>query len=215
MSIEYEDIAGWRLERKPVYTGTWAGKPAANTIPLYSRVRITDYGVGGFSDWYTNGTRYVRGPLVIYSNGLINVSSTSATETPLLEVPIKAGSLGPNGRAELRFFENHANAANNRQMRLRIGAGAWSTSHAEMWTHNVSTTTQGGVSGVGFQNQNSVSGQMATAVPFGFGSGATTGTSNTGAVNTDADFNLFFSVLCVGGVDSFTLKSALLVIYPG
>ena len=213
MSIEYEDIAGWRLERKPFYTGTWAGKPAANSIPLYSKVRITDYGVGGFSEWYTNGTRYVRGGLTIYNNGLINVSSVAVAETGLLTVGVKGGSLGLNGSLEWEFYTTHTNNAANRTMRLRIGVGAFTTSHTQMWTNNVSNTTQSN-GFAGFQNKNSEAAQIASVVPFQFGLGPTTGTPSEATIDTTADFNVTFSVVS-DGTQSLNLSAARVRIYPG
>ena len=213
MSIEYEDIAGWRLERKPFYTGTWAGKPAANAIPLYGKVRITDYGVGGFSDWYSNGTRYVRVPLVIYNNGLIDVSSVAVAETGLLTVGVKGGSPGPNGSLVWEFYTTHTNNAANRTMRLRIGVGAFTTSHTQMWQQNASTTTQSN-GRMGFQNKNSEAAQIASAVPFQYGVGPTTGTPSEATIDTTADFNVSFSVVS-DGTQSLTLKSSCVTLYPG
>lgn len=210
--MDYNDATKWFNERKPRYTGSWAGMPAATAVPLYSRARITDYGACGFSDWYTNGTRWVRDALVIYNNGAINVSSSSATETALLTFAVKGGSLGPKGSLVLEWYQTHASAA-TKTMRLRIGTGAFSAGHSLLWEQFATTTTQ--ASGrIGFRNVNSESAQKATSAPYGFDVGATTGTPYTAAVNTAADFNVSFSVVS-DGAQSLSLSHAKATIFPG
>ena len=214
--ITLEDILRANLATKRdlcFYTGTWAGKPAANAIPLYGKIRITDYGVGGFSEWRTNGTRYVRGPLVIYNNGLINVSSVAVAETGLLTVGVKGGSIGPNGSVIWEFYTTFTNNAANRAMRLRIGAGAFTTSHTQMWQQNVNTQTQAN-GRMGFQNKNSEAAQIASVTQFGFGLGSTTSTPYEGTIDTTADFNVTLSLVS-DGTQSLNLSSSRITLYPG
>lgn len=211
--MDYNDPFKWLTERRPIYTGTWAGKPAANAVPLYSRARITDYGADGFSDWYTNGTRWVRGALTIYNNGAINVSSSSATETALLTFAVKGGSLGPKGNVLFEWYQTHTNNAFSRTIRMRIGTGAFSTGHSLLWEQYASTTTQA-AGRIGFRNTNSESAQAATGLPFSFGLGNTTGAPFTAAINTANDFNVSFSVVS-DGTQSLSLSHAKATIFPG
>lgn len=60
------------------YRGPWAGRPAANGVPVGTKLAITDVGVGGYSEWFSDGTywRPVGGFLMLGS-------WVSARDTPL------------------------------------------------------------------------------------------------------------------------------------
>ena len=194
-----------------VYTGTWAGKPAASSVPVGSRARITDYGSSGSSGWIATATRWVRdSDLDIYNNGVIDATSSSATETQLLGIPIKGGSLGPNGGFEIVFGTEHTNNANNKSLRLRIGtAFAGST---QIWVHNASSSQYVAGARVGFCNRNNTAVQISNTADFSFTGGQTTGATPVGAINTENDFNAYISVV-TNGTDSLTLKHARARIY--
>ena len=211
LNLRADDLTlGGVLQPRVVHKGTWASRPTTGLTAGDIAV-ITDYGAAGRSEWFWNGTRWMRdSELEIYSNGLIDVSSSAVAETGLLTVVVKAGSLGPNGSLIWEFYETHTNNAANRAMRLRIGAGAWSTSHTQMWNNNVSTTTQSN-GFAGFRNKNSESAQIARVVPFQFGLGPTTGTPSEATIDTTADFNVTFSVVS-DGTQSLTLKHARVLI---
>lgn len=54
-----------------VYIGTWAGRPAANAVPVGSKMRVTNFGLGGQSEWWSDGTiwRPVNGQIVCWLYG--------------------------------------------------------------------------------------------------------------------------------------------------
>ena len=194
-----------------VYTGTWAGKPAASSVPVGSRARITNIGTSGSSEWVATATRWVRDSyLVIYNNGAVDVTTTSATETQLLEIPIKGGSPGPNGGVEVKFGAEHTNNANSKTLRLRIGtAFAGST---QLWTHTPTTSGYVAVATVGFRNRNNTAVQVSTTADYSYAGGATNGNTPAGAINTESDFSVFISGQ-TNGTDSLTLKHAIARIY--
>ena len=194
-----------------VYTGTWAGRPAASSVPVGSRARITDVGTSGSSEWVATATRWVRdSDLVIYNNGAINATSTSATETQVLDVTVKGGLLGPNGVFELRLGIECTNNANNKTPRLRIGtAFAGST---EMWVHNFTTTGYMATAVVGLQNKTNTAAQIATTAAYSSTGGTYSGTTPVATIDTENDFHAYVSFV-TNGTDSMTLKRAIARIY--
>lgn len=70
-----------------VYQGAWAGRPAANAVPVGSTMVVTDFGVGGYSQWYSDGTywRPVGGRLVLYQR------TSESLATPLASITASGG----------------------------------------------------------------------------------------------------------------------------
>lgn len=62
------------------YVGTWAGKPSASAAGVGAVITITDVGVGGYSQWRSDGT-YWRpfGPVFLYHSTTQVVGSASAS----------------------------------------------------------------------------------------------------------------------------------------
>ena len=195
------------------YTGNWAGKPAASTLGRLAL--INDYGANGYSVWQDSGTIWTRdAPLAIYQNGNLSPAVTSATETQLLAIPVKGGSLGLNGEIRLNLAFGFSATANTKAIFVRIGPGAFSTSQPMIWQIGagagspVSATAR-----CGFVNLNSASAQKGTVPPYSWTYGTMATPLLTAAVNTAADFNIFVSGY-TNGTDSLYLYEALVELWP-
>lgn len=64
------------------YKGDWSGRPAASAVPAGSKMCAVDVGVGGYSEWVSNGTHWrpMNGDLVFAS---FNAQCVGSTITPL------------------------------------------------------------------------------------------------------------------------------------
>jgi hypothetical protein len=139
------------------YVGTWASKPAADTVPARTKIVITDYGTRGYSEWVSDGTYWypVNGSVKLYqrtgriSTPLAAITATGGTaqnftlpETTL----IPTGMLAPQTR--LRFEYNGG--------RSSLGAGAVGTA-AVVRIGPLNTTTD---QDVGTTTVNATAGQV-------------------------------------------------------
>ena len=176
-----------------VYIGTWAGKPAASSYAVGSIAIITDIGLSGRSQYVTTGTRWVRDEaLLIYSNGNLNASTTSATEVILGTIPVLGSTVGPNGKVEVDFFLTFTNSAATKIPRVRIGTSL--AASQVVWVHNLSTSAKASVYKAGFRNRNSESAQLQTACDYNVGAGqATTALLPSTSIDTTADFNIYIT----------------------
>lgn len=195
------------------YTGNWSGKPAAGTLGRLAL--INDYGANGYSIWQDNATIWTRdAALRIYQNGNVGASVTSATETQLLAIPVKGGSLGLNGEVAIKLAFGFSANSNNKTFFVRIGPGAFSTSQPQIYTQNNGGGPNAtGVVTVGFVNLNSASSQKGTTPPYVWGYGPTTVPFSTASINTAADFNIFISGY-TNGTDTLSLIEAFVDIIP-
>lgn len=52
------------------YTGTWANRPAATAVAPGTKMIATDVGVGGYSEWVSNGTNWrpVNGSVLLFED---------------------------------------------------------------------------------------------------------------------------------------------------
>lgn len=52
------------------YEGTWASRPAASAVAAGSKMRATDVGVGGYSEWVSNGTNWrpLNGSVLLFED---------------------------------------------------------------------------------------------------------------------------------------------------
>lgn len=50
------------------YSGVWANRPIASSVPARTKIAITDVGVGGYSEWFSDGTYWkpVNGSLLLF-----------------------------------------------------------------------------------------------------------------------------------------------------
>jgi len=104
------------------YSGSWAGRPAAGSVPAGTEIAITDVPRGGISRWFSDGTQWqtVDGHVVLYAqakgykNPLGSVTWASAAITMAIpggSIKIPAGLIVP-GVSELRVNVLWATGAN-------------------------------------------------------------------------------------------------------
>lgn len=132
MIADPKDLGLFRV----VYDGPWAGRPAANSVPLRSYIIITDYGLGGNSLWWSDGSNWrpLNGNVLLYSqNGSLTtpISSLTGAAAGTFVLPGGASSLVIpagmcfNGAAvggEFVFYRTTATATSNVQFRLGTAA---------------------------------------------------------------------------------------------
>lgn len=195
------------------YTGNWTGKPAAGTLGRLAL--INDYGANGYSIWQDNATIWTRdAPLRIYQNGNLSASTTSATETQLLAIPVKGGSIGLNGEVVIKLAFGFSATASQKTFFVRIGPGAFSTSQPQMWLNNSGTASSvSATASCGFVNLNSASSQKATVPPYQWTAGTMVQPFSTATINTANDFNIFISGY-TNGTDTVSLLEAFVDIIP-
>lgn len=88
----------WDMSNLLVYVGPWAQRTLPNQVPIGSKSIFTDIGVGGRSEWYSDGTywRPVNGNCTFYllSAPLVGVASANSSLT-FPDVTFPAGLLFP------------------------------------------------------------------------------------------------------------------------
>jgi len=188
---------------------TWAGRPSA--VGVAGRViRITDVGstaAGTF--WVSDGTRWhPHGRQRIFSSvadiGLLEATTTAEQKAVGLLLP--AGLIGDGYEIDVTILQTYNNNANNKVLRVRLGA-ADDLNGTAFLTSTVSTTATA-------QNQCKIRTTTASAnaqigyagsvsTPFGNSSGAVI----TAAVDMSAASYLVISGQCAAGGVSQTIKA--------
>lgn len=108
-----------------VYVGTWASRPAASDVTAGSLMEITDYGAGGRSYWWSDGTywRPQNGSVRLFTdfvtadptaNSLASLTGNSTEQfftLPAGNLLIPAGMVNvPDARVTVEFYARRAGA---------------------------------------------------------------------------------------------------------
>jgi hypothetical protein len=114
-----------------IYTGVWAGRPAASAANQGSDMVVTDVPLGARTRWISDGRYWVpEVPVVLLSNG--NIGSVVAgavdgveVDKVLLDVRIPGVSLRENGRIDLDLHFESNSGGQPTKRRFRVFAGSW------------------------------------------------------------------------------------------
>lgn len=138
---------------------------------------------GAFAALPPNLHARVRGeaPRVMVNDGTSFEHTGNTSDTTLKTLTLPGGCLGPNGFLRIRAGFKWTNNANNKIIRVRLGAGVFMSS-------TVTTNQSRHWEGVIF-NRNSESAQVGPAT-IAAGQGDSSGAANTSSVNTAADFTV-------------------------
>lgn len=179
---------------------TWANRPAANSVPVGTRIIATDLGNRQF---YSNGTLWLpAGSPVLAQSGVASSVTGTTAETTLASIVIPGGLMGPDGV-------------------IRINAGTTQTSNANAKTY---TVRLGGVSVVQLNAANGAAASIAIAIANrnsqasqyvrNTSHAATTGVGTTVSVNTAVDQTLTISATLANAADTATLESYTVEVLP-
>lgn len=168
---------------RPVYSYTWATRPAAadNTGVV---IRITDIGGDTGSRWISNGTYWKpeNGSVVLASSALAaSVSATINAET-LATIAVPAYSLGTKGRLRIVTTWTFNNTLDNKIISVKFGASTFFTT--------TQTTNLSGRWITEAQNRDATNSQLGGTGSGDSSYGAIAGAVFTAAVDTTADVNI-------------------------
>ncbi len=191
-------------------TRTWAtlGAPADYIGLAY----VTDVGLRG-SLWRSDGSAWglVGGSCVL---AITNVAGTAltgtTTETPAFTYSAPAGLLGLNGALHIQGKATLTNSANNKTLRVRLGAvGSGIT--GSILQDAVLTTTASAPFGCRIENRNSLSSQIGGNDTLQDTIGVNAW--RTATVNTGAAFDVNLTAQLANTGESITLQSARIILY--
>lgn len=180
---------------------TWETKPSV--APNGQIICITDVGENG-SLWRGNGINWVKLHVVKYYNNTTPVSLTGTTaETTMLTIPVKGGLIGANGVLAIQPLWSNTNNANNKTLRIKLGAttcysyGAVNLSHQDAY--------------INVRNIGSESSQKTTSGMSG-GTGGTVNNYNSTSTDTSVDFNIVVTGQLANSADTMAIQAFLIMV---
>lgn len=180
---------------------TWATKPSV--APNGQIICVTDIGENG-SLWRGNGINWVKLHAVKYYNNTTPVSLTGTTaETTMLTIPVKGGLIGANGVLAIQPLWSNTNNANNKTLRIKLGAttcysyGAANLSHQDAY--------------INVRNIGSESSQKTTSGMSG-GTGGTVNNYNSTSTDTSVDFNIVVTGQLANSADTMAIQAFLIMV---
>lgn len=180
---------------------TWATKPSV--APLGQIICITDVGENG-SLWRGDDTKWIKLHAVKYYNNTTPVSLTGTTaETTMLTIPVKGGLIGANGVLAIQPLWSNTNNANNKTLRIKLGAttcysyGAANLSHQDAY--------------INVRNIGSESSQKTTSGMSG-GTGGTVNNYHSTSTDTSVDFNIVVTGQLANSADTMEIQAFLIMV---
>lgn len=194
----------------PVYEGTWVGRPAVGSVPIGSRMVITDVPVGRKTEFFSTSTMWipVGGEIVLGQSGVPGVAvtgTTSAVTADLITVP--GGLLGPNGTLIIEGTFSSTSNANVKTLQVRFATGP-----VRVYNAGVATGVGGASFRAVFANRGSESVNMIhDQIISGTGGG---GGITASTLNTSVDQVIQSLVQLAVGTDSVTLERWAVIARP-
>lgn len=146
-------------------------------------------------------------PEVILAQSAVAQTVTGATtETTLATIAIPAGSMGGNGQFEVITVWSYTNSANNKVLRVKLGA--------TQFTVGTMTTTASSQLYTRVANRNSAASQVAHAAGNAPGFASSSGAVTTGTIDTSTDQNITITGQLALGTESITLESFIVKLFP-
>lgn len=188
---------------------TWANRPDASAVPARTRIWVSDFGVGGGSEWYSDGTNWRPvGNHVILPGTTTPVTFTAQSPTFKLNVhhsfAIPAGMIIQGCRIETYSKFDTAANTDNKYFRTYLNAAS---SGPYLSNYNVNTGTSVTVSAMAQIDFVTASSQLGTASAMNDVAVAASAMW-TGSVNTDNAFTVDIVSSIASTTDAVTMKSA-------
>jgi len=222
-----DDPSGTPVNKKATLTQIFALLQSMASLAFSNAVQFASIELGHASD--TTIARAAAGAITVEGKGVWRVLASSnvatprnsvngagdATEATLVTVTVPAGAMGPNGLLRITTVWTYTNSANNKNIRVRLGAASAGLSGTSYLA--VTQTTSASFRDqrqIGNRNaQNSQVGGFAGSTAFTQGSAANV----TSAVDTSAASELVFTTAWGGATsgETITLESYLVEILYG
>jgi hypothetical protein len=183
---------------------TWTNRPSAVSFTGF-RLWMTD-----LEHWFrSDGARWIpEGTLRLYTSvaTIAFLGSVSVAEQKAVGLLIPAGLIGAGYEISVTFLETYSNSANNKVLRIRLGAADDLTGTAFLTATTSTTTTAQGFCKIQTTDAsaNAQIGHAASvSTPFGNSSGA----AITSAVDMSAASYLVISGQCTNAADTQTIQA--------
>lgn len=182
-----------------VITSTWATLPSATSY--IGTAFVSDIGTHG-SLWRSDGSTWglVGGLCVLAHSGVAVSAGAVTTEETLFSMTIPGGSMGPNGALRVTTLFTTTNSANNKTMRIKLGATAFA---AQVGTTNATFENIPQT----IRNRGSEASQVTFPTANAHTGTATGSAITTGTENTAIDLVLSITGQKATGAEVLTLES--------
>lgn len=128
----------------------------------------------------------------------------STSETTLATITVPAGAMGANGRIEIATDWSYTSSANNKTIKIKLGA-------TQLYSLSQTTSTGMGTR-TSVANRNSASSQRCLTLGHN-GSAINVGFA-TSAIDTSASTDITITGQLVVGTETVTLESYQVLLYP-
>ena len=178
---------------------TWATKPAASSVRADHVIFVTDIGNGSY--FISDGTYWKKvHPVKLYTTGSTTTAVTNTTaETQVASFTLPGGVMGLNGVLRLCPMFSQTNSANNKTLRIKLGAA---TAITQAFGGTGSASAYGILT---IRNLNSQSSQKSTQGGI-LGVGTTSSAIGTSAADTSADITVSLTVQMGALAETVTLE---------
>ena len=178
---------------------TWATKPAASSVRADHVIFVTDIGNGSY--FISDGTYWEKvHPVKLYTTGSTTTAVTNTTaETQVASFTLPGGVMGLNGVLRLCPMFSQTNSANNKTLRIKLGAA---TAITQAFGGTGSASAYGILT---IRNLNSQSSQKSTQGGI-LGVGTTSSAIGTSAADTSADITVSLTVQMGALAETVTLE---------
>ena len=178
---------------------TWATKPDASSVRANHVIFVTDIGNGSY--FISDGTYWEKvHPVKLYTTGSTTTAVTNTTaETQVASFTLPGGVMGLNGVLRLCPMFSQTNSANNKTLRIKLGAA---TAITQAFGGTGSASAYGILT---IRNLNSQSSQKSTQGGI-LGVGTTSSAIGTSAADTSADITVSLTVQMGALAETVTLE---------
>lgn len=187
---------------------TWANRPDATAVQARTRIWISDFGAGGGSEWYSDGTNWrpVGGQIVLPGT-VTPVTFTAQSPSFKLLVgksfEIPAGMIIPGCYAEASAKWETAANTDNKYFRFYLNAASAGPFLSNLNANGGTTVTVNTQARIDF-----VTGSSQHGTGSAMGAVATAASASwTGAVNTNNAFTLDAVASIASTADAVTMRS--------
>lgn len=153
-----------------------------------------------------NGAQYPSAITLAQSAVAASVTGT-LTETVLASITIPGGMMGPNGALRISALDTRTSSANNKTVKVKLGAMAGYNSTLGAGVVGVSQITT-------IRNRNSVSAQVVLGASIA-GTGSSAAGPVTGSIDTSVDQVLTITGTLTNVGETITLEGYTVEVLPG
>lgn len=155
-------------------------------------------------------------PVIIKSDGIAGTPTSSLTEVNLKAIKIPAGTMGANGHIVVDVLYKMVGTVGAKTINIRHSTSSGDVSTGTLWVNLAvsSTALSYYLPDRMIYNSNSASAQIFYPAASG-GTGNSTATPGTGAINTANDSYININGLVANIADSINVVSYTVTFYPG